>query len=430
MVQQYRKMDKLQIARTNKYNVYRCLIRKGPINRAAIAKLTDLSIPTVMSIIDDLLQKGIIKSIGKGESSGGKPPEMLEIVPERFYYIGVDIGRTTVRIVAKDAVFKQVACLQEPTGDPIPEKRFVDRLGALIVQLFDQLDTGRERILGVGVAMPGIIERETGNVLFSPDFEWNDIPLQTWLQKNIPFPVTVENANRALALNESYFSGRAEPKNPLARGSLWGSAEDTGGEEHSHITFAVNLGYGIGAALVMGEDLYSGVSGASGEIGHITVDRKGPRCHCGNSGCLEALASGAAIAAQAQAVLFPDPRSLVARLCGGDPSRIDAQMVFQAAEQGDKQALKIIDQAAEYIGIGVAMAINVLDPDQVILCGGLMKNGPMFFNKISAGIHKHKMRQTGRHLTVSAGAGGEYSTANGACRVLANNLWWQRALPF
>jgi predicted NBD/HSP70 family sugar kinase len=409
MVQQYRKMDKLQIARTNKYKVYRCLVRKGPINRAAIAKLTDLSIPTVMSIIDDLFQKGIIKSIGKGESSGGKPPEMLEIVPERFYYIGVDIGRTTVRIVAKDAVFKQVACLQEPTGDPIPEKRFVDRLAALIVQLFDQLDTDRDRILGVGVAMPGIIERETGNVLFSPDFKWNNTPLQTWLQKNIPFPVTVENANRALALNESYFSG---------------------GEEHAHITFAVNLGYGIGAARVMGEDLYSGVSGASGEIGHITVDRKGPRCHCGNSGCLEALASGAAIAAQAQSVLFPDPRSLIASLCGGDSSRIDAQMVFQAAEQGDKQALKIIDQAAEYIGIGVSMAINVLDPDQVILCGGLMKNGPMFFNKISAGIHKHKMRQTGRHLTVFAGAGGEYSTANGACRVLANNLWWQRALPF
>ncbi|MDR3336813.1 MAG: winged helix-turn-helix domain-containing protein, partial [Treponema sp.] len=89
----YRKMDKLQIAQTNKYNVLRCLIREGPINRAAIAKLADLSIPTVMSIIDDLLEKKVVHSIGKGESSGGKPPEMLEVVPDRFYYIGVDVGR-------------------------------------------------------------------------------------------------------------------------------------------------------------------------------------------------------------------------------------------------------------------------------------------------------------------------------------------------
>jgi DNA-binding MarR family transcriptional regulator len=84
-MQQYHKMDKLQIAQINKYNILRCLIRKGPINRAAIAKRTDLSIPTVMSIIDDLFEKGIVRSMGKGESSGGKPPEMLEIVPERFY---------------------------------------------------------------------------------------------------------------------------------------------------------------------------------------------------------------------------------------------------------------------------------------------------------------------------------------------------------
>jgi predicted NBD/HSP70 family sugar kinase len=408
IVQHYQKMDKLQIARTNKYNVYRCLVREGPINRAAIAKLTDLSIPTVMTIIDDLFQKQVIESMGKGESSGGKPPEMLEIVANRFYYIGVDVGRTTVRIVANNAVAKQVDCLQEPTGDPCPEKQFVARLSSLILQLVNRLNTGPERILGVGIAMPGLIERETGNVLFSPDFGWNNIPLQAWLQQEIPFPVTVENANRALGINESYVPGE---------------------NDHSKITFTVNLGYGIGAALVMGEEPYSGASGTSGEIGHIIVDRNGPLCHCGNSGCLEALASGAAIARQARAALTHDPRSAMTSLCGSDLSRLDAQVVFQAAAMGDAKAQKIIDQAADYIGIGISMAVNVLDPDRIILCGGLMKNDPRFFEKISASIRTYTMRQAGQRLTVSAGNGGEYSTANGACRVLANNLWWRRALP-
>ncbi|MDR2476827.1 MAG: ROK family transcriptional regulator [Treponema sp.] len=405
-MQQYKKMDAFQVAQTNKYNVIRCLIREGPINRAAIAKRISLSIPTVMLITEDLLQKQVIRSIGKGESSGGKPPEMLEIIPDRFYYIGVDIGRTTIRAVAANAISQQVAYIQESTGDPSREREFVDRLGRIVLQLADSLKTTVDRILGAEIAMPGLIEPGTGNVLFSPDFGWNNIPLKAWLGEKIPFPITVENANRALAVNESYIPG----------------------ESHTHTTFVVNLGYGIGAALVMGEQLYTGASGTSGEIGHITVMPGGPLCHCGNAGCLEAVASGAAIAAQGKALSALKASPLFA-LSGGVPDRVDAKMVFQAAEAGDRAALKIIDSAAEYIGIGLATAINVLDPDRLVLCGGLMKNGPAFFAKINGSIEKHRMRQAGRALIISPGVWGDLSTANGACRVLANNLWWNQELP-
>ncbi|MFP3089858.1 ROK family protein [Treponema sp. TIM-1] len=401
-------MDKLQIAQINKYNVFRCLVREGPINRAAIAKLTDLSIPTVMSIVDDLFEKEVVRSIGKGESSGGKPPEMLEIVPERFCYIGVDIGRTTIRVVANNIISQQIACLQEPTGDPFPEKIFAERLCKLVLQIVKQLQAKKECVLGVGVAMPGLIENETGNVIFSPDFGWDNIPLRAWLQGRLPYPIIVENANRALALNESYIPGE---------------------EDHTHTTFSVNLGYGIGAGLVIGEDLYTGSSGTSGEIGHITVAKEGPVCKCGNIGCLEAVASGAAIAIEAQRIIREGIPSKIAEFCGGDPDKIDAKLVFRAADTGDETALEIINIAAEYIGIGLSMAINVLDPDRVVLCGGLMKNGPLFFNMIKTSLKKHQMRQVGRRLTISTETKGEYSTANGACRVLANTLWWRRALP-
>jgi predicted NBD/HSP70 family sugar kinase len=415
-MQQYRKMDKFQISQINKYNVIRCLTKEGPINRVAIARRTDLSVPTVMSIIDELLKKNIVRSLGKVESPRGKPPEMLEIIPECFFYIGVDIGRTTIRIVANNAVSEQIACLQEPTGDPFPEKDFVDRLRKLILRIVKRLNTGKDRILGVGIAMPGLIENETGNVLVSPDFGWKNIPLQAWLQKGLPFPVLVDNSNRALALNESYFPGE---------------------NEHTHTTFAVNLAYGIGGALVIGEQLYNGASGTSGEIGHSTVDPDGPLCKCGNVGCLEAVASGEAIArlareavaqATAQQAAAKAPSKLM-ELCGGDLSVIDAKLVFQAAEAGDRTARKIIDRAAEYIGIMLSTSLNILDPDRLVLCGGLMKNGPAFFEKIKASIEKYKMKQAGRELVISVGMQGEYSTANGACKILANTLWWQRALP-
>ncbi|MDR2375841.1 MAG: ROK family transcriptional regulator [Treponema sp.] len=406
-MQQFHKMDKLQIAQINKYNVIRCLMRESPINRAAIARRLGLSIPTVMFITETLLNSNFIRSIGKGVSSGGKPPEMLEIVPERFFYIGLDIGRTMIRATAVNAVSRQVACLEEPTNNPAPEKRFVDRIAAIILKIAGRLKTENDRILGAGIAMPGLIEKETGAVLFSPDFGWNNIPLQEWLTAKIPFPVLVENANRALALNEVF----------LMEG------------ETSHTTFAVNLGYGIGAALVIGEDLYTGASGTSGEIGHITASAQGPVCHCGNRGCLEAVASGAAIAAQGKSVLESRGASKIRELAAGDPENVDAALVFRACELGDKEAARIVNTAAEYIGIGLSMAINVLDPDRLVLCGGLMRNGPFFLEKIKSSIGTHRMRQAGRAVVISTGRGGEYSTANGACRVLSNSLWWNRKLP-
>jgi predicted NBD/HSP70 family sugar kinase len=310
--------------------------------------------------------------------------------------------------VAANAVSEQVACIEEPTGEPLPEKIFVERLGKIIIRLADSLKTTQDRILGAGIAMPGLIETGTGNVLFSPDFSWNDVPLKTWLAEKIPFPITVENANRALALNESYIAN---------------------GETHAHTSFVVNLGYGIGAALVMGEQLYSGASGTSGEIGHITVMPNGPLCHCGNSGCLEAVASGAAIAARGKALVDSGGGSKLRELAEGNPGKMDARMVFEAAGAGDREAGKIIDTAAAYIGMALATAVNVLDPDRLILCGGLMKNGSSFFEKVKTGIEKHKMRHAGRALVISAGEHGDLSTANGACRVLANNLWWNRELP-
>jgi predicted NBD/HSP70 family sugar kinase len=407
-MQQYRKVDKLQIAQANKYNVFRCLIRSEPINRAAIAKLTNLSIPTIMSIVDSLIEKKLVRSMGKGQSSGGKPPEMLELIPDRFFYIGLDVGGKTIRVVENNMKVEQIAYLYESTGQYLPAEAFVRHLQNLILTIFNQLKVEEEQILGVCIAMPGLIELESGNVLFSPDFGWENVPLRAWLQGALPFPVIIENANRALALNESHFL----------------PDEDSG-----HTTFSVNLAHGIGAGLVLGDELYTGASGTSGEIGHITVDHDGPVCQCGNIGCLEAIASGGAIARDARQAFREGKSPILASLCGENAETIEAKLVFQAAEQGDEASLQIIDKAAEYIGVGISMAINVFDPDRIVLCGGLMKNGPSFFEKIKTSIEKHKMRQAGRKVVISAGTKDDYSTANGACRVLANTLWRQRILP-
>lgn len=274
--------------------------------------------------------------------------------------------------------------------------------------LIGSLNSGQAGILGAGIAMPGLIERETGRVIISLDFGWKDIPLQSRLQALLHFPVLVRNSNHALALNESALES---------------------GSDDNHVSFCVNLGYGIGAALIIGEELYAGAEGTGGELGHSVVEKGGPFCKCGNSGCLEAVASGEAIARQAAVIVAHHGESRIAELCDRDISKLEARMVFEAAEAGDEGARKIISNAADYIGIGLSTAVNILDPDRVILCGGLMRNGPFFFEKIRSSMEEHVMPHAGRKLKLTVGKGGEYGTAQGVCRAFLNSFWSEQLLP-
>jgi predicted NBD/HSP70 family sugar kinase len=402
-----KKLNQFQIAQTNKYNVFRCLVREGPINRAAIAKRLDISIPTVMAIVEDLFEKKVIRSVGKGESGVGKQPEILAIEPDCFYTVGVDIGRSALRIVVNNLAGAEAASMKEPTGDPFPEKQFITYVKRLMLRFAKKLGIEPGRILGAGFAMPGLIEKGSGKVIMAPDFGWRDIPLQDWLQAGIPYPALVKNSTQALAVNETSV--------------VW--------TDEIHTTLCVNLGYGIGAAIITGEDLYEGTGGISGELGHCVVDRDGPLCKCGNSGCLEAVASGEAIARQAQTIIAHHGRSKMAEFRGTQAVGIDAKMVFDAAKAGDATALKITNSAAENIGLGLSTAVNLLDPDRVLLCGGLMRNGPDFLDRIKASMEEHLTAKTDRGLVLQAGTRDEYSTAKGASRVLMNTLWARRALP-
>jgi predicted NBD/HSP70 family sugar kinase len=402
-----KKLDQFQITLTNRYNIFRCLIRKGATNRAAIASELGLSIPTVMAIADDLLEKKIIRPIGKAEPGIGKRPEILSIEPKSFFYIGVDIGRSTIRIVAHNTVGEEVSSVSEPTGDTVPEKEFIGQVKDMMLQFVKTLDLDPGRILGAGIAMPGLIERGSGRVILAPDFGWKDIPLQDWLQTGVSWPVLVKNSSQALAVQESFLLGPDEV----------------------HTTLCVNLGYGIGAAIITGEELYDGAGGISGELGHCVVDRDGPLCKCGNKGCLEAVSSGEAIAREAQAIVLSHTPTKMAELCGGNASKIDAKLVFKAAEAGDGPALKIVSTAGIYIGMVISMAVNIIDPDRVILYGGLIRNGPVMLNLIKDSMEHHLVARSARHLIVSAGSNDEYSTAKGAARVLINTLWAKRALP-
>ena len=149
--------DRYRAAPTNKSNVMRTIILEGPISRAALAKRVGLSLPSVMTITENLINRGLVRAVGKGKSSGGKPPELLSVVPESEYYMGVDIGRGTIRLVLMNLAQKVVYGTMVETGEVQPVEAFVDRLCERIQSSLLESGVALDRLAGVGVAMPGLI---------------------------------------------------------------------------------------------------------------------------------------------------------------------------------------------------------------------------------------------------------------------------------
>ncbi len=394
---QYKKVDKTILAKQNKRNVLSCIARKGPINRAAIAKQTNLSIPAVMAITEELIALGLVRSQGKGESTGGKRPELLSIAPDYSFSIGVDVGRSTLRVIVANFGGEMIYSVQEPTGEVLPESRLIHQIVLLVKQAIIGAGIHPSKVSGVGVAMPGLIEQQTGRVLLSPDFGWDNVPLHRQLCDALPYEIVVENANRVRAIAENM--------------TKW----EEGHTKH----FCINLGHGIGGALVYDGKPFYGSSGTSGEIGHITVDKDGPLCACGNSGCLESMASGDAIARQARNALLGGVSSILSEEYRDNLSALDAKAVFEAAKAGDGMAANIVGRATEFIAIGIAAVVNLLDPDVVTLFGGLTQNGPYFTVPLLEAVKRRQMKQAGRHVVFEVSDFGELGTAVGAAWMIS-----------
>lgn len=390
------KYDKFAMAQMNRSMVFDLIRRKGPISRAEIARAIGLSIPTVMKITEEFSHKQFVQDVGKGESSGGKRPELLELVPDSKYIIGVGVGRSKTNVLMMNLAGEVfIREIMETGGTAVPEV-WISRLIQVIENVIRESGLSRKQILGMGIGMPGILDEKSGKVLFSPDFKWENVDMLTPIRERFKMDITIENANRALAMGEYYFGAGVDSRNFLV----------------------VNLGHGIGSAIMREGEFYRGSSGSSGEIGHIILEKNGPKCNCGNLGCLEAIASGNAIARDAKIAVLEGNATKIMELVNEDINRIEAKTVFEAARLGDRLAIQITERAMQYIGIGLANYINLLDPDLIILFGGLTNAGDIFLKKVKEVLRERQMKFAGRQVKLVISQMGENGTAVGSASLV------------
>lgn len=295
-------------------------------------------------------------------------------VPKADWIVGVDIGGTNLNVgVIRVGGGPPIAFRTQPTRAQRGAKFVVDRVVKMIKdairEVMQENGCGLEDFAGVGIGSPGPLDRSTGTVISTPNLGWRNFPLRDLIQNAVGLPATLDN-----------------DANAATYGEWW-----MGAGRDARTLVGVTLGTGIGGGIVFDGELYHGASDAAAEIGHMTIDSTGRKCNCGNYGCLEAYASGPAIAARAIEGLESDTESILLELAG-DPENITAELVSEAVVKGDGYATEVINDTAKFLGVGLANLINILNPEVVVVFGGVARAGDHLFVPLRAEVRRRAFR--------------------------------------
>ena len=307
-------------------------------------------------------------------------------VREQFI-VGVDLGGTNIAAGAMPTDgTREIAMRIGPTRADEGSAAVVDRIVRMIEDVIEQTqsETGAERsdFLGVGIGSPGPLDRAEGIIIVTPNLGWKNFPLRDEVGSRVNLPASLDNDANCATLGE------------------WWCGAAKGGRN----VIGMTIGTGIGGGLILDGKLYHGSSDAAGEIGHTTIDSTGRRCKCGNYGCLEAYASGPAIAERAREQLQVDGDSILHAIVDGDIARITAQTVFEASKRGDPVAIEVVRDTAHFIGVGIANLINVFNPDTVVIAGGVTQAGDQLFDPMRAEVRRRAFKSAVEACRIVPGA--------------------------
>lgn len=324
----------------------------GSLSRADVAKITGLTPASVTNITKMLIEDEYLVECKVGQSSGGRPPIMLELNPNARYVIGISIGVGMIDVVitnlSAEIILKKSIEINEERYD----YDFVFKeLVKLINEVIECSKIEKEKILGAGVALHGIVNARTGMSIYSPYYGWKEINIKEALENELNLGVYVDNDVRAMALGESWFGITKDISNFVT----------------------LNISNGIGAGIIINNKPYYGVDFSAGEIGHIVVEGDGDKCNCGNYGCLETVASNNNITKKAIKLIKQGTNSVLKEL-KTDINQLTIEDISEAAKLEDELAISIIKEAARYIGIAITNLINILNPTSIVVVGEIFEN--------------------------------------------------------
>lgn len=337
----------------NRSAILEIIRRESPISRTAIAQKLDVSLPTVMRIVDALIEDGFVRSHGKTEWSGGRRRPLLEFDADGYVVLGVDMGGTKMYGAISDLGGHILDESNIDQHTPDGEQNFA-HLTALIDTLLASPRLEGRRVRGIGVGAPGVTLHREGLVKWAYSLNWRDFPLKARLAERYSLPITVDNDVNLAALGEFWF----------------------GAGQNTHNMILLALGTGIGAGIIIDGALYRGASEASGEVGNMIPGREFLGRNYQDFGALEGMASGTGMANRAR-TLLASKRSR-AELDG-----LVAEDIFEAAWQGQEWAWSIINETVDYLTIAIVNLAVSFDPELIVLGGGVSRYADLLIEPIT-----------------------------------------------
>ncbi|MBW3622002.1 MAG: ROK family protein [Armatimonadetes bacterium] len=324
------------------------------------------------------------------------------------YAVGIDLGGTNIRVALSNLEGRILHEVRRPTPSLEPGRATVARIVNAIDEALEREKITRDEVVGIGMGIPGIMDPDLGLIYWSPNFpEWSEQgePVGKDLSEETGLATFIINDARCAALGELHYGA--------GRGARY--------------MVMITVGTGIGGAIVMDGKLMLGPQGSIGEIGHHTIDPHGPRCGCGNFGCMEALCNIRSIVERCVAKIQAGRPSQIREQVGGDWEKITPALIDEAADDGDALAREVMEETGMWIGIGVSNMINILNPEVFVIGGGVSQAGDTLFDPIRRTVAARAVKLQASHCRIVPAELGDEAGMRGAVALVMERLREQSA---
>ncbi|MBD1383416.1 ROK family transcriptional regulator [Bacillus sp. IB182487] len=347
----------------NKKCILQCIQDNSPISRAEIAVKTKISKPTVSLLVDELIGDNWVleKGIGESSSQGGRRPIQLSFNEKAAYIIGTDIGGTKVKTIICDLAGNITATSSFTTNQYL-QSGLLKQISETVDRMIGEHNIDVNKVLGMGAGVPGITDTSNGIVIEAPSLNWVDYPFIKEAKKYFPFPIYVDNDVNVAALGEQWLGNAKNKKNVLY----------------------ISVGTGIGSGIIINKQLYRGSTCAAGEFGYMVTDKNDMKNEFKpvftHYGYLESVAGGKSIGDKFTALIRKESSHPLYEQAIS--TGLTGEIAFKSAKAGDETALSIIEEAIDHLSYGIINAASLLNPEIIILGGGVLKSSDLIFPKL------------------------------------------------
>jgi glucokinase-like ROK family protein len=362
--------DQALVRQINLSLIMHTLWAESPISRARLSQKTKLNKTTVSDLVKELNEHGFVREMGTQSSGAGRPGTLLTLNPSAGYIVSCEIAVDYLEVLVTDFAPTVIWQVKEPIANGASQSEVLAHMVSLLREAVKKGNPAANKLLGIAVGVPGMVDQTSGTLLFAPNLKWRNVPLLSLLeQESFGAPIFVDNEANMAALGEHFFGA---------------------GQEYSEILY-LSGNVGLGGGFLSDGHLRRGANGVAAEYGHMTMDPNGELCNCGNYGCWETMVSQVGLFKKITDAIQHGEHSLLTEKIQGQWERLSVELVVEAAQAGDQVAIRALEEIGHSLGIGIASLLNALNPEVVVLGGILSIASDFLFPVVNEEIQKRAL---------------------------------------